>query len=160
VALAVLGWVVVVAIGTGLVWAVVSRAGQGVTEQPDALEDAQGTGTVVQAPTVRPSGQSSGTTSTPPDRSEPTTGATGTGSAATAVRDTWHGAAGVVSVECRGATIRLTGAVAFSGYSAETDDSGPDDVKVEFESGDGERRTRVEAECADGVPAFSVDQDD
>jgi hypothetical protein len=155
VALAVLGWVVVVAIGTGLVWAVVSRAGQGVTEQPDALEDAQGTGTVAQAPTVRPSGQSPGTTSTLPDSSGPTTEATGT-----AVRDTWQGTAGVVTVECNGATIGLSGVVAFSGYSAETDDSGPEDVRVEFESGDGERRTRVEAECADGVPVFDVDQDD
>lgn len=171
VALAVVGWVVVVAIGTGLVWAVVSRAGEGVTEEPDALPDASGT--VASAPDTGPSDASpsrstrqtptSGRTSagTPPSSpSAPAAPPPTTSVGAEAVHRTWQGDAGVVSVECRETTIRLTGAAPNSGYSVELDDTGPDDVRVDLESADGDRRTRVEAVCAGGTPVFAVDQDD
>lgn len=151
--LAVVGWVAVVAVGAGLVWFVVSRAGQGVSQEPDALPAAGRT--VTEAPTLRPSpteGSTEGSTTGPTTRgSEPE-------QSAPAVPRTWQGAAGVVSVECRGSAIRLTGASPNSGYSVETDHTGPDDVRVEFESG--ERRTRVEASCSGGRPVFEVDADD
>ena len=69
---------------------------------------------------------------------------------------TWQGAAGVVSVSCRGLVISRDSAFAYSGYELEEDDVGPDRVRVEFENDDG--RTRVEAECVDGVPVFSDDR--
>ncbi len=61
------------------------------------------------------------------------------------VRRTWQGSAGVVTVECRGATISLQGAQPNSGWSIEIDERGPEEVRIEFDSNDGDRRTRVQS---------------
>ncbi len=76
------------------------------------------------------------------------------------VRRTWQGSAGVVTVECRGATISLKGAQPNSGWSIEIDERGPEEVRVEFDSNDGDRRTRVQSECVGGTPRFNVDVDE
>lgn len=145
----VVGWVVVAAAGATLTWGVISRAGTGVSGGLEVLPDPSAT-------TAR------GETITGPTRSSsPSTGATGgtggTPAADRPVSRTWQGTAGVVSVSCRGAVISRDSAFAYSGYALEEDDVGPDRVRVEFENDDG--RTRVEAECVDGVPVFSDDHD-
>ena len=61
-------------------------------------------------------------------------------------------------MECRGATISLKGAQPNSGWSIEIDERGPEEVRVEFDSNDGDRRTRVQSECVGGTPRFDVDQ--
>ena len=71
----------------------------------------------------------------------------------------WQGSAGVVTVECRGPNISLKGAQPNSGWSIDVDDRGPDKVRVDFESNNSERRTRVQAECVGGSPRFDVDSD-
>ena len=76
------------------------------------------------------------------------------------VRRSWQGSAGVVTVECRGARIELKGAQPNSGWSIEIDDRGPDEVRVDFDSNDGDRRTRVESVCVGGTPRFEVDHED
>ena len=73
------------------------------------------------------------------------------------MRRTWRGAAGVVVAECRGGAIALAAAQPNSGWSIEVDDTGPDDLRVEFENGDA--RVRVEASCVGGTPSFAVDSD-
>ena len=144
----VVGWVVVATAGAILTWAVISRAGTGVSGGLEAVPGATTSGgpaETVNGPTLTP---------------EPSSGGTGgtSGSPATdsPVSRTWQGAAGVVSVSCRGAVISRDSAFAYSGYVMEEDDVGPDRVRVEFE--DDESRTRVEAECVDGVPVFSDDR--
>jgi hypothetical protein len=76
------------------------------------------------------------------------------------VRRSWQGSAGVVTVECRGASISLEGAQPNSGWSIEVERRGPEEVRVDFESNDGERRTRVQSECIGGTPRFEVDRED
>ena len=142
-ALAVCGWVAVAVAGAVLVWGVISRAGDGVSGDLDALPSA-----------ARSAGSSdsSGT----PDRSpppSPSPSATSTARSSSPASRTWQGAAGAVSAECRGTAIRLTGATPSSGYAVEVDDSGPDRVRVEFETE--ESRTRVESVCVAGVPEFT-----
>ncbi len=151
VALAVVGWVVVAVAGAVLVWGVISRAGDGVSGDLDAL------------PSVERSAASRDPSGTP-DRSPPGSPSTSSSPPATStpasptrpVERTWHGAAGVVSAECDGAAIRLTLATPTSGYAQEVDETGPDRVRVEFETD--ESRTRVEARCVDGIPEFSEDR--
>ena len=76
------------------------------------------------------------------------------------VQRTWQGSAGAVTVECNGANISLKGAQPNSGWSIDIDRRGPDQVRIDFESNDGERRTRVQSQCVGGTPRFDVDQGD
>jgi hypothetical protein len=72
----------------------------------------------------------------------------------------WQGAAGTVSARCEDARIWLASAFPRDGWGIEVKKRGPDEVDVELESGgDEQRRTRVRAECAGGVPRFDVDTD-
>ena len=147
-ALYAVGWVVVaVAVGV-VVWGVISRAGDGVTGGIDAIPSADRSAASTHSGT--PDGSPSASSPGPTDTSSPA-------SSAAPVDRTWQGSAGVVSAECRGATIRLTGASPTSGFAVEVDDDGPDRVRVEFDSE--ESRTRVEAACVAGVPAFTEDRD-
>ena len=162
VALAVAAWLVVVVAGATLVWAVISQAGQDVVDDPDAAPAADGTnaadpspGTTFssspspsRSPTRSPSGPSSGPSS---GGGAPATGPT--------VTRAWQGAAGYVAATCDGSAIRGAGAHPNSGWTIEVDDNGPDRVRVEFESSDGDQDVRVEAFCVDGVPTFQVDDD-
>ena len=153
----VVGWVVVAVAGATLTWAVISRAGTGVSSGLEALPDPSATastpGEPVNGSTLSASPSAGGTAG-----SGSTDGTDGTGGTApeAAVSRTWQGVPGVVSVSCRGTVISRDSAFAYSGYELEEDDVGPDRVRVEFEDDDG--RTRVEAACVDGVPVFSDDR--
>lgn len=150
VALWVVGWVVVAVAGATLAWSVISRAGGGVSGGLEAVSEPTGDAR-------SPSDTVTGTTLSPSpttDSSSPSGG--GTGAGADSVSLTWEGDAGVVTVTCRGPSIVLDSAVAYSGYGMERDDAGPDRVRVEFESDESD--LRVEAECVDGEPVFSDDR--
>jgi hypothetical protein len=170
--LGLLVWVAVVTAGATLVWTVISDAGAGVAGE---LPTPPATPASGQGPSSRPSQTPSDTASpsgTAPSGTAPSgTAPSGTGtpspsppaSSSTSdpqppdpgpVRRTWQGAAGVVVAECRGGAIGLVGAQPASGWSVEVDDTGPDDLRVEFENGDA--RVRVEASCVDGTPSFAV----
>lgn len=211
--LAASAWLVLVVVGAVLVWAVISRAGQGVVTQPGAP---LGAGAPITAPPSerpdrprsekssqpRPSSSATGSPSrpstgspgarppsSPPSSSPPPPVNASPGSGPgpgpgpgpssspqnpppssspsspkptqdSGVRRTWQGSAGAVTVECRGGSISLEGAQPNSGWSIEIDRSGPEEVQVDFESNDGDRRTRVQAECVGGTPRFEVDTGD
>jgi hypothetical protein len=174
VVLAAAAWVVVVIVGASLNWAVISRAGEDV---------GNGTGPVLSADATSPPARSApatsvptsndGSTTTPisPRPSSPSTSSAATTSSPTTtsasgpaeqqpVRRSWQGTAGFVLAACTGAAIDLVQAVPNPGFRAELDDTGPDKIRVEFESMDDERRTRVYAVCVGGEPSFEVDLDD
>ena len=212
-ALAATAWLVLVVVGAVLVWAVISRAGQGVVTQPGApigeaapvtspppsksadrpkspkpskkRPSASASASPGGPSTSGPSGprSSSGTPNSGPTQPAPTSAGAGPGpgpgpssppnnppsSSAppppkptqdSGVRRSWQGSAGVVTVECRGATISLKGAQPNSGWSIEINERGPEEVRIDFESNDGDRRTRVQSECVGGTPRFDVDQGD
>jgi hypothetical protein len=216
-ALAASAWLVLVVVGAVLVWAVISRAGEGVVTEPGSPVGATApitspsqskradrpkspkskkerpSGSPSATPrgaSVGPSGQGrpSSTPNSGPTSPAPTAGA-GPGTApgpgpgpgpapssspnnppptssppppqstqSPAVRRTWQGSAGAVTVECRGATISLKGAQPNSGWSIDIDERGPEEVRVDFDSG--ERRTRVQSACVGGSPRFDVDSGD
>lgn len=154
---AVAAWLAVVAVGSVLVWSVISRAGDVEPGSQTALPAATRTpagesaqpptpaGESAQSPTPTPSTPSSSTAS--PDRE--------------AEQRTWQGPGGYVSVECRGQEISLVAAQADAGFVVEVDHRGPDEVKVAFE-GQGEegRETEVSAECRAAVPEFEVNAEE
>ncbi len=149
VALWVVGWVVVAVAGATLAWAVISRAGGGVSGDLESVTEPSSGTRSPKSPTTSASDPRSPKTS---DRSPSATAAGGGG----AVSDRWEGDAGVVSVTCRGPVISLDSAIAYSGYVLERDDVGPDRVRVEMESED--VRFRIEAECVDGEPVITEDR--
>lgn len=221
-ALAASAWLVLVVVGAVLVWAVISRAGQGVVTQPGSpIGEAAPITSAPQTKSAdkpkspkpskkrpaKPSSSSAGkpatgssrpnspgsTPSSDPSPATPTSTPAGPGPRSgpgpapgpgpgpssspnnpppsssppppqstqdSGVRRTWQGSAGVVTVECRGTTISLKGAQPNSGWSIEIDSRGPEEVQVDFDSNDGERRTRVQSECVGGAPRFEVDRED
>lgn len=223
-AMAAAAWLVLVVVGAVLVWAVISRAGQGVVSSPPGSTVGQaapitaspahkhtGKPKATKHKRQRPSGAASaspgggspstspskpqGSSSTPnsaPQSPAPPAASTapnpGPGPAPgpgpksspnnpppssspsppppkpssspdSGVRRSWQGSAGSVTVECQGPRISLQGAQPNTGWSIDVDDRGPDKVRVDFESNNGERRTRVMAECVGGTPRFDVDSD-
>jgi hypothetical protein len=215
-ALAASAWLVLVVVGAVLVWAVISRVGEGVITQPGPAvgEAAPITSPPQSERTDRPKspkpskkrpsasasaspggpsdgpsgpGSPSSTPNSGPPPPAPTSAGAGPGPTPgpgpgpssspnnpppsssppppqstqdQGVRRTWQGSSGVVTVECRGATISLEGAQPNSGWSIEVEERGPEEVRVDFESDDGDRRTRVQSECVGGTPRFEVDRED
>lgn len=136
-------WMLVVVLGSWLVWTVISSAGQDFTDQ-DTLP--AGPGAAVSEPSTSP-GPSTGPGPVP-----------GSPVATPTRSRTWTGSAGVVTTRCTGARIELAGAAASAdGYVVEVKDRGPDRVEVEFEGRGDETvpETLVRAECVDGVPQFT-----
>jgi hypothetical protein len=121
---------------------VISRAGEGVasTAQPDVGDPA-----ATRTPSPEPEREPEASSREP--REQPGN------------RRTWHGAAGYVTVACDDGAASLPSAGPNPGWRIEIDDTGPDEVRVEFEVGDGDGRVRVEAVCRTGAPVFEVDSD-
>ena len=67
----------------------------------------------------------------------------------------WSGSAGSVVVRCEGVRASLQSTTPANGYRVEIDKRGPQEVRVEFTSG--EQEVRVEARCAGGVPRFTAE---
>lgn len=135
VASAVIAWLAVVAVGSTVVWLVISRAGD---------EIAPATAPSI-AQTAPPATQEH--TDRPPASSGPA-----------AQRRTWQGAGGLVTVECRGGRISLVSTSSDVGFVVDPEERGPDEVRVAFEGqGDEGRETTVRARCEGGVPVFEVD---
>lgn len=71
-------------------------------------------------------------------------------------RRTWQGPAGSVVATCDRSAIRLVSAQPSSGFHAEVKGDGPDQLLVEFETGEGRRggEVYVVARCTSGIPLF------
>jgi hypothetical protein len=69
--------------------------------------------------------------------------------------DSWHGAAGTVTVTCDGSLVRLQGATPSNGYRVEVEQE-DGAVVVQFERDDPEDEVHVRATCVDGRPRFDV----
>ena len=151
-------WLLVVVVGSTMVWAVISRAGEGVVSAGPPSSSAQPTTDPSKHPTKRPT-----ITDDPTSASPSATGSPAPPPAAEPVRRTWQGLGGTVVVSCTRAAVSLVGAQPDSGFSVEVHDRGPARVEVQFEgrdddSGGGDDdKTRVRATCAGGVPVFDID---
>jgi hypothetical protein len=155
VVLAAVAWLVVVTAGATLIWAVISRAGEGVGSEAESVLKVESPAGQPTAGDRSPSASApTATSGTTPTRS-PATGATGQ-----ETQRSWLGTAGSVRVACTGDTIRLVTSSPNPGFRVELDETGPDKVRVEFENTDDERNTRVEATCDSGVPTFEAETED
>ena len=143
-------WLAVVAVGSTVVWAVISRAGDGLGSTADPAVIA----TLPAGGPSRPPTSPSPTRHPSPSASTATPGGTGS-PAVTPQRRTWQGPGGFLTVECRGAEAALVARSADIGFVVEPTSQGPEEVTVRFE-GQGEegRETEVTARCVGGVPVF------
>jgi len=126
--LAVLAWVAVVAVASGVTWAVINAAGQQVLAGGELPEEVQ----------VPPSTPATPTVPAPvPSRQR-----------------TWEGSAGSMTVRCSGGEASLQSASPDDGYGVEVGSRGPAEVEVTFK-GSG-REVQVKGTCAAGTPRFST----
>lgn len=143
-----LSWVLVVAVGSTLVWAVISRAGDGVvSSSPPVVGATSSPGAGPSSPGPKPSSHAPSTT---PHSS--------TAPAPAPVRRTWQGVGGVVVAECLGAEISRVSSTADVGFATEAKETGPERLRVEFEGREDESGSHSEvlAVCVAGVPQFET----
>lgn len=168
---AVLAWLVVVALGSTLVWAVISRAGEGVVSGNGPATAGALPGPPASSGTRTASGPSSEHSSspgtTPSDTGAPTSSSgpatdqpSGTPGrpAVEAERRTWQGTGGLVIAECTGPSIRLVATAPDDGFKVEVEARGPGTLKVRFErTGEQGGETVVTGVCGDGSPVLTGD---
>lgn len=177
-------WLMVVTVGSAMVWTVISRAGHDLvpTSSPAfrasaasaPIESAPAAGGVPQptskAMIIRPKRPdpplpSTAASSPPAEPVAPSTPSPTTvpddanddrgDESAPPVRATWQGTGGLVIVECTGWEIRLLGAPADSGYRVDVLASGPRRVRVQFTAQTQEPElTEVYSSCRYGRPRF------
>ena len=171
----VLAWVLVVAVASGVTWAVIEGAGQSLLAGEDPVAETLAVPTPSRTapasqpaaePTrhrrPRPSGSPEHSTAPDspagvPSRAATTSAAPRTPSPATgdrAVERTWQGPPGLVTVRCTGSRTTLLSATPSNGYRVEVD-RGSERVEVHFESAS--REYKVEARCVGGSPRFTVE---
>ena len=132
-------WVLVVAGTSAAIWFVIERAGAAVAP----ARGGQGT------PFPALPASSATPTSSPSASVSPT--------ARTSVTDSWLGAAGRVTVSCKGSIVTLQSASPADGYRLEgREGGGTHRLEVEFE---GPRETKVTATCKAGAPVFASTSD-
>ncbi|MDO9497383.1 MAG: hypothetical protein Q7J48_16900 [Nocardioides sp.] len=164
-------WLVVVAIGSTLVWAVISRVGDGlVTTADSSVAPSTSSPTPSRTPSPKPSRtpspKPSRTPSTSPTTSPPSSPVSSPpvssppSSAAPVSRSaTWQGLGGVVVAECTGDAIRTLSVLADPGFRVEVGNPGPEQLEVEFEGREDEEgsESKVRAVCVAGAPQFSAE---
>ena len=170
-----LAWTLVVALGSTLVWVVISRAGDEVAPQTGLSADAPDSSfpdggsvpplapreTLSATPTgepTRPSGTGSSNVPSPSGSPSSDGSSSGAPDGSPAVRRTWSGAGGSVVAECSAPTIRLVAAQPEGGFAVDVGSRGPEEVEIKFEGrGEEERESEVHAVCVGGVPRFSAE---
>lgn len=175
---AVLAWLVVVASVSGLVWVVISRAGDDLVASNDPVRTT-GTPSAPERPrqSRKPSRSSSPDASATPSDSTastvpaspsttaaPTAPTTPTGQPSptpTVQRRTWQGQAGSVVAACSATGIRLVSAQPSNGFRADVHAEN-ELLDVEFEGREDRSGTHVSvlARCEGGVPSFSVQSEE
>ncbi len=160
-------WLVAAVVATTFTWAALSSADRQVGGSPAVLAVPQTTATTGaattstraarQAPSTSPSpAGTSPITAPPPSTSSTTSTSTTTTEPSTAewTSLTVPSAGGVVVVRHRPEEVRLESATPSPGFTMEIDDSGPDEVRVEFEGVDADYEIRVR--WANGVLEIDV----
>ena len=171
----VLAWVLVVAVASGVTWAVIDGAGESLLAGEDPVAETLAVPTPSRtAPSSqpaaeptrhrRPSPSGSPAHSTAPaspaavpSRAASTSAAPRSPSPAPverAVERTWAGPPGLVTVRCDGSRTTLRSATPSNGYRVEVD-RGAERIEVHFESAS--REYKVEARCVGGSPRFTVE---
>jgi hypothetical protein len=171
----VLAWVLVVAVASGVTWAVIEGAGQSLLAGEDPVVEtlpvpaaAPSESAPSTQPSVRPSkhrrpipspGATPSRAASSPDAA-PSGPATTAGSPRTSddhgVERAWEGPPGLVVVRCDGSRTTLRSATPSNGYRVEVD-RGTERIEVQFKSA--AREYKVEARCSSGVPRFTVEGD-
>jgi len=137
--LAVLAWVAVVAVASGVTWGVINAAGQQVLAGGELPAEVQSSAAVSPTHAVPPSASATPTARAP----------------APSQQRTWEGSAGSVTVRCSGRRVSLQSASPDDGYGVEVGSRGPAEVEVTFKGGG--REVRVKGTCAAGTPRFSTE---
>ena len=173
----VLAWVLVVAVASGVTWAVIEGAGQNLLAGEDPVAETQPVPTPAPSesvPSPQPSAKPSRHRRPDPSSSAPSTSAAASPTALASrrpattttppprtsasedegVERTWEGPPGLVTVRCVGPRTTLRSATPSNGYRVEVD-RGAVRIEVHFESAS--REYKVVARCSGGVPRFAVE---
>lgn len=177
---AVTAWLVVVLLGSTMVWAVISRAGREVVAE-DGGQIAAATSPAADPssahhtkraghgprhhasarPSSDPTGPGAATDSASGDSSRPhsdhsdDTSPTHSSSAAPQTREgAWSQVGGTITLACTGSTISSWGATPDQGWKASAEKHSSE-LEVKFTaSGENDRQVEVQASCAGGNPHF------
>jgi hypothetical protein len=151
-------WLAATAATGAVAWGAVRLAGEQTAEQAvrpmtvrqvEALAAASTTATTG---TTRPATTSTSSTSPAAGTTGAPAASTTTGAATVAARQT---AGGTVVVSLQGGRLSLVSATPAAGFSVDVEESGPDEVVVFFEAGEG-GEVRVRAAVSSGEAEFSV----
>lgn len=159
-------WCAVVAVVATLVWVVIDRAGQGVV--PEALPQADVTGSLPVPGNGRPVQHTSPGATISPRPTRRTTGTSAPSSSSSPPvtvpppppqpirqRRSWSGAAGHVVAECQGPSVGLVSTFPGTGWRYTILERGPGQVLVRFQSLGEDRFVTVAAGCVAGAPRFA-----
>lgn len=145
-----LGWILATALVTLAAWWVVAAASGEVNETAGAPLVVPTTSSTNAGSTSLPNTSTtttpSSTTTTQASTSTTTGGSTSTTSAMPSGVETINSAGGTVTVSYGDGQVHLQGASPAFGYSMEIEKTGPDEVRVDFESDDSDVSVRVEWE--------------
>ena len=173
---AVLSWLTVVAVGSTMVWAVISHAGEGLVTTSEATPRSSQSSPAIPGATFLPSPSNRPTVpateppsspASPSTQSSPSSPSTPDGPSSPSSPSTpdvpqsrsaiWQGVGGTVVAECTGSSINLVSASPDAGFRAVVSNPGPQELEVEFEGREDEagRHAQVRATCGGGVPRFT-----
>lgn len=160
----VVSWVVVVAIGSTLVWAVISHVGDGLVTTADTPRSSSTSG-ASRTPSTAPTRASTAPGKTESPSVKPSVTPPGDPSSSAAPqpqRATWQGLGGTVVAECVGGAVRQVSVQPDPGFRVEVGNPGPEELEVEFEGREDEEgsSSHVRAVCVSGAPRFTAETDD
>ncbi len=173
-------WLMVVAVGSAMVWTVISRTGddlipvgnpsfQASEQQEESAPVVAGVPQptskqiVIRAKRPEPTPTALPEQEPPKEQPKPKPSPSPSvddedkdwdGNTYPRIRATWRGDVGLVVSECQGWRVRLVGAPAESGYHVEVLNPGPRTVRVQFTSQAEPLITEVYSGCRDGKPRF------
>lgn len=160
-------WVLVVALASGVTWAVIDRAGQTVLSGDVPLITAPDLPAGRQPPTPSAAPESaavSPSSSPPAEPSSPgssrpavTTSSAPPARTTGSVERSWEGEPGTVLVRCTGSVADLRSATPSDDYRVDVESRGPREIEVKFKGGGSE--IKVKAKCDEGVPRFRTEGD-
>jgi hypothetical protein len=155
-ALMIMGWLGATAATTLVAYLAVDAAGSRVGDRPLATVVAPDPGSSTLATASTPTSTSTAPTSTTTDNTTAPTSTVTTASAAVWQHQTINSAAGKVVVSYRPEEVRLESVAPLAGFTFDVEDSGPPEVRVEF---DGPLRVEVRVRWRDGQLVTEIDED-
>lgn len=115
--------------------------------------------------TTAPEAPTTSTTTTAPEVTTTSAATTSTTTTTTAPspnndEETFYLIGGWATVRCAGEDVALATYAPNLGYQVDIEATGPNEVEIKFEETAGDRRSKLEAQCSNGVLQHQIDEDE